>query len=540
MSESQQPPVIQDVPHNDMPYNSPGYHPSPETEKRNSVTELPEDEDSPKKKPLSFYFAFLSLVVMVLIVSIDSTALAVAIPVLTNQLRGTTLAAFWASLSFMLSVVITQPLYTSASDVLGRKPLLYTAFILFFIGSIVFAVAKSMSVVILGRVIQGLGGGGLDVLNEIIICDMTTLKERPFWLGILAVPMAVGVILGPVLGSLFSEYVDWRWIGWINLPLVAISAVCAVLFMHLKPMDGSFTSRLIRLDWLGMALFITGSTLFSLPLSWAGALYAWSSWKTILPLIIGVVILVVFAIYEKRPAEAVIPYRFMTNLTTSATLIGGFIHGLVLYPSLLYLPLFFQSVFLETPLQSALLWASWVTMAVGTGLYALWDEKATVAMTAGFQIIAAIGLGAQFVVPAVAVQASVKPDDQGLVVGILVSFRLFGALVGLAAGSTIFSSVFATSIVKAEPLPEALAILRDSSEAVGFITHLREVDVSPAVMVAVKQAYRDAFRAVWYLMASFSAFGFIPSLLVKELSLETEEVGRQNIDQDNDKPTQDA
>ncbi|EEQ27144.1 hypothetical protein McanMca71_005289 [Microsporum canis] len=570
MSELQQPPpAVQDVPHNDVPHNdvphnSPGLYPSLETEKRNSVAELPEDQDSPKKKPLSFYFAFLSLVIMVLIVSIDSTALAVAIPVLTNQLRGTTLAAFWASLSFMLSVVITQPLYTSASDVLGRKPLLYTAFILFFIGSIVFAVAKSMSVVILGRVIQGLGGGGLDVLNEIIVCDITTLKERPFWLGILAIPMAAGVILGPVLGSLFSEYVDWRWIGWINLPLVAISAGCAVLFMHLKPMDGSFTSRLIRLDWLGMALFITGSTLFALPLSWAGALYAWSSWKTILPFIIGVIILVIFAIYEKRPAEAVIPYRFMTNLTTLATLIGGFIHGLVLYPSLLYLPLFFQSVFLESPLQSAvsilplcciliafsiitgfaidhlrrylwLLWASWVAMAVGTGLYALWDEKATVAMTAGLQIIAAIGLGVQFVVPAVAVQASVKPDDQGLVVGILVSFRLFGALVGLAAGSTIFSSVFATSIVKAEPLPEVLAILRDSSEAVGFITHLREVDVSPAVMVAVQQAYRDAFRALWYLMASFSAFGFVSSLLVKELSLETEEVGRQNIEQDNDK-----
>lgn len=459
----------------------------------------------------------------------------------------------------MLSVVITQPLYTSASDVLGRKPLLYAAFVLFFLGSIVFGVAQNMSVVILGRVIQGLGGGGLDVLNEVIICDLTTLKERPFWLGLLAIPMAAGVIVGPVLGAVFSEYADWRWIGWINLPLVAISAGCAVFFMKLKPMEGSFSSRLVRLDWLGMALFVTGCTIFSLPLSWAGSLYAWSSWKTILPLVIGVAVLVVFGVYEKRPTEAVIPYRFMTNLTTAATLIGGFIHGLVLYPSLLYLPLFFQSVFLESPLQSAvsilplcciliafsiltgfaldhmrrylwILWASWITMAVGTGLSALWREGTSLAMTSSFQVIAAIGLGVQFVVPAVAVQASVKPDDQGLVVGILVSFRLFGALVGLAAGSTIFSSVFARSIVNAEPLPEVLAVLRDSSQAVGFIPHLRDVDVSPTVMTAVKSAYTDGFRALWYLMAGFSAFGFVSSLFVQELSIETEEVGRQNME----------
>jgi hypothetical protein len=459
----------------------------------------------------------------------------------------------------MLSVVITQPLYTSASDVIGRKPLLYGAFLFFFVGSIVFAVAQSMAVVILGRVIQGLGGGGLDVLNEIIICDITTLKERPFWLGLLAIPMAAGSILGPVIGALFSELVDWRWIGWINLPLVAISAACAVFFMHLRPIEGTLGSRLARLDWLGMALFVTGCTIFSLPLSWAGALYSWGSWRTIVPLVIGVLVLVVFGIYEKRPSEPVIPYRFLTSITSLATLIGGFIHGLVLYPSLLYLPLFFQSVFLQTPLDSAvsilpmccvliafsfisgfaidhmrrylwLLWASWVVMTVGTGLYALWGEKSTVAETASFQVLAAIGLGVQFVVPAVAIQASVKPDDQGLSVGLLVSFRLFGALIGLAIGSTIFSNVFAGAIAKIGDLPKAISILEDSAEAVGFIPYLRDVDLEPHIMYGVRLAYRDAFRAVWYLMAAFSGFGFLSSLFVKELSIETEEVGRQNME----------
>ncbi|KAH8653760.1 major facilitator superfamily domain-containing protein [Xylariales sp. PMI_506] len=513
-----------------------------------------------KKKSISFYFAFLSLVLMVLVVSLDATALAVAIPVLTSQLGGTTLEAFWASLAFMLAVVVTQPLYTSASDLIGRKPLLYSAFIVFFVGSIVFSVAQSMTVVIVGRLLQGLGGGGLDVLNEVIICDITTLKERPFWLGLFAIPMATGSILGPIIGALFSEYVNWRWIGWINLPLVVVSAVCAVFFMHLKPIEGTMKSRLLRLDWIGMALFTVGCTSFSLPLSWAGSLYAWRSWQTILPLVIGAIVLAVFIVYERRPAQAVIPYRFLNSRSSLSTLLNGFLQGFVLYPLLLYLPLFFQAVFLETPLQSAvsilpscciliafsfisglaidhlrkytwMLWFSWVVTALGSGLYALLDENSSLAARSSFQVLAGLGLGIQFVVPSVAIQASAKADDHGLAVGILVSFRLFGALIGLAIGSTTFSSVFGKSISSLHQLPQALSVLNKPADAVGFIPYLRSTNLAPEVMDAVRSAYNDSFKAIWYVMAAASTVGFFLSLLVKEHSIETEEVGRQHLEE---------
>ena len=79
------------------------------------------------------------------------------------------------------------------------------------VGSIVFAVAQDMTVLIIGRVLQGLGAGGLDVLNEIILADITMLKERPMYLGLFAIPMLGGTVLGPVLGGLFAQYVSWRW-----------------------------------------------------------------------------------------------------------------------------------------------------------------------------------------------------------------------------------------------------------------------------------------------------------------------------------------
>jgi MFS family permease len=137
---------------------------------------------------------------------------------ITKDLGGTALEAFWSNLSFLLTVVISQPVYTSVSDVLGRKAPFYAGFVIFFIGSIVFAIAESMPVLIAGRLLQGLGGGGLDVLSEIILVDITTLQERPLYLGLLALPMAGGGVCGPVVGAALAEYVSWRWIGWIILP----------------------------------------------------------------------------------------------------------------------------------------------------------------------------------------------------------------------------------------------------------------------------------------------------------------------------------
>lgn len=170
-------------------------------------------------------------------------------------------------------------------------------------------------------------------------------------------------------------------------------------------------------------------------------------------------------------------------------------------------------------------------MAVGVGLFALWNRHYSLASTATFQVIAGIGMGIHFTAPSLAMQASVDTNDQGLSVGILVSFRLFGALIGLAVGATTFSSVFAKSIASVGPLPEAAAILHNAGSAVGFIPYLRTTDLPVEVMDGIRGAYNDAIQAIWYVLAAFSGLGFLSSLLVEELTLETEEVGRQHFEQ---------
>ncbi|GAB7347259.1 hypothetical protein MBLNU459_g3351t1 [Dothideomycetes sp. NU459] len=524
-------------------------------------TEAPAAGTTPKKSA-SFFVSFFALLIMVLIVTIDSTVLAVAIPIIARDLGGSTIQAFWANICFLLAVVVVQPVYMSTSDVIGRKIPLYTAFLLFFVGSIVFATAPNMGVVIAGRTIQGLGGSGLDVLNEVITADMTTLKERPLYLSLLAIPMAAGAILGPPVGALLAEYTTWRWIGWINLPLTGLGFVLVFFFLNLRSLEGSLLGKARRLDLFGMALFILGCATFVLPLSWAGSLYSWGSWQTLVPLIVGSLVLVILAIYERRPEQPVLPYRLFGSITAVTTLLGAFLHGLVLYAVNTYLPLFMQAVQLETPLQAAVtllpfyiltlffsvlsplavsklgnylwnIWIGWIFLALGLGLLSLINQYSSGPFRTGMPVVVAVGIGIVFTVLVLPMQASVQTtDDAGLAAGLLVCFRLFGGLVGLSLGATIFSSVFGKSVSALGTLPSNLAVLMDSNAAIGFIPQLRALhSESPGEkLTQVIAAYGDSFRMIWLVMVAFAGLGFVSSLFTKSLTIDNEELGRQRFE----------
>ncbi|KAI0441547.1 MFS general substrate transporter [Xylaria telfairii] len=501
-----------------------------------------------------------AICLMALITSWDATSLAIALPTITDDLDGTTLQSFWASTSFILGVTVTQPICVSVSDVFGRKHPLYTSMILFAVGSLIFATAKNMIVLIIGRLIQGTGAGGLDVLEEIILTDITTLKERPAYLSLVALAVTTGSIAGPILGAVFSEF-NWRWIGYINLPIVGVSFVLCFLFLHLRPIDIPLGEKVRRFDWTGIALFSLGATATALPISWGNALYPWVSWMTLVPLGIGLILLIIFAVYEKKAANPILPYRLFSNATSVASLITSFLHGLVLYTGLLYIPLFFQATLLKEALDAAksmlvlsalvvgssflvligievtrqyrlVLWLGWALMAVFSGLWSLVGRSTPRVETYIFEALLGTGIGIVFTGTQVPMQASVQHiDDTGLAVGMLVIFRLFGALIGLAAGSTAFSSVFQTNLALLGSLPDQLSELQDSSRAIAFLPILRTLDLPPNILEAVIGTYLHSFRAVWYILTAVSGVGFVASLFIKDLSLEKDDIGRQGFEQ---------
>ncbi|KAI1154288.1 major facilitator superfamily domain-containing protein [Nemania diffusa] len=527
---------------------------SPETEPRDSGTRAP--------KSIAFRLSILAIVINLFLYALDATTLAVAAPAIAADLEGTSLESFWASILYLLGVVITQPLYAALSDIFGRKAPLYVAYLFFLAGSLAFALAPNMGSIIAGRLLQGLGGGGLDVLSEIIITDMTTLQERPLYLGLVAIPTAVGSVLGPTAGGLFSSLITWRWLGWINIPLLAISSTLVVFFLRLRaPPQTSLPSKLRSLDWTGTSFFTAGTVLFILPLSWAGNLYPWDSFRTLLPLLLGAGILIAFAVYERRTSLPVIPYRIFHSRTPVSALVGVFFHGMSLYSLLQWLPLLYQAVALETVLQSAVTllptsavsvlsavagvaivgvanigyrWSirlSWLFTVVGTGVLVLLDANSSANLRRGLPIIWGAGIGSLLRLLVLPLQASVlHVDDTSLAIGILLTFRLLGGLVGLAICSTLFTSIFSQSIAKIESLPEALSVLQSPNEAIAFIPVLRSIHLPEETLLAVREAYLSAIRIILYAMTGFSGLGLLSSFFTRDLDLRKTEIGQQQFD----------
>lgn len=450
------------------------------------------------------------------------------------------------------------PVYTGLSEVIGRKIPLYAAFFLFTAGSVLFATAQSLPVLILARALQGSGCGGIDVLNEILVADITTLRERAFYIGLVSIPFALGSVLGPVVGALLGEYASWRWIGWMNLPLVALCLPLSIFCLTLKPLEGGLVQQLAGFDWCGLALFVVGAVALTLPLSWAGAMYPGDSWRTLLPLFVGVAVLGAFAWYESGAAQPILPYRIFRTRTAASALALSFVHGMIFYTLIFHLPLFFQSVRLEAPLRSSVsllpfyvilmaftgiaavgiewtrryVWAvrlSWLFPSLGLGLCTLWGALATLAQTVSFEAMVAIGLGSLFTALPIMMQASTQPDAHGHAVGILVSFRLFGAAVGLAVSAAAFSNQFSSAVATLSDMPPALRLLLQENQALGSIPRLKELDLSPAELVAILSAYEQSFRAVFFVLTGLSCFGFLLTLLACEASIESDEAGKQEF-----------
>ena len=479
---------------------------------------------------------------------------------LTKELGGSSLEAFWANISFLLVVTVVQPVYTTISEAVGRKLPLYVAFLLFGVGSVVFSCAKSLQAIIAARVLQGSGCGGIDVLNEIIAADITTMPERAFYLGLMSIPFALGSVLGPILGALFDQYMSWRWIGWINLPLVGLCLPLTASCLRLERPPGSLLKHLWHVDWFGLVIFTAGSVSLALPLSWAGVLYPWASWRTLVPLAAGAVFLVLLFWYEsKQTSQALFPKRVIGNRAAATALILSFIHGLLFYTLIFHLPLFLQSVHLETPIMSSVtllpffsvtmastgvaavglrwsskcrLWVrlSWVLILLGISLFALWGSAKSTTAAAGCLFIVAIGLGSLFTLLPITMQASAeKSEDQGLAAGILVSFRLFGASIGLSISATVFSDAFGrVNMLKEEYLPGAQSL--NPNHALALIPQLGELLATVADSSCVLNAYLRSFRNVFYTLTAFSGFGLLVSLWMKRTNIKCDHTAESALD----------
>ncbi len=243
----------------------------------------------------------LAVMLSVGLVAIDSTILATAVPSIVNDLGG--FSQFpWLFSIYLLAQAVSVPIFAKFSDVVGRKPIMLIGVGLFVAGSILCGLAWSMPALIAFRALQGLGAGSVQPTAMTIIGDIYSVAERARVQGYVASVWAMSAVVGPTLGGLFVDFLDWRWIFFVNVPLGAIAAWTLIRRFHEQ-----VERRSHRIDFAGATLLAIGTSLVILGLLEGGVLWRWASAPSIAILAIGVAVLIIFVVVERRAAEPILP-----------------------------------------------------------------------------------------------------------------------------------------------------------------------------------------------------------------------------------------
>ncbi|KAI9812466.1 MAG: hypothetical protein M1827_004697 [Pycnora praestabilis] len=496
-----------------------------------------------------FILAFICLSVITLMAALDATSLSVALPIIATALKGTAIEAFWSGTSFLLTSTVFQPNMASFSHIFGRRPMIYLAITFFMVGAIISAVSHNFTVLLVGRSIQGIGAGGIISLTEIVVTDLVPLRLRGQWFGFISMMWALGSVCGPIVGGAFAQDVSWRWIFWINLPFIGIAYVMITLFLNLNFKTSPFLQQLKRVDWVGSVLFIASATGFLIPITWGGVIYSWSSWRTLVPLILSGLGLFGFVIYEVYvPAEPVIRLTIFNNRTAAITYVTTVIHGMVLWSLLYYLPLYYEAVKGLSPIVSGValfpesftvapasiavgiaitktgryrwaVWSGWFFAVLGCGLLCLMDVNTSTAGWIFLNLVAGLGTGILFPSMAFAIQASVeKSDDIAFAVAMFSFFRAFGQTLGVAIAGTIFQNQIEKKLLS-YPLLAARAN-EYSQDASGLVQVIRGMAEGSEEKLQLITSYADALKIVWAVMCGLAAVALVASLFIKGLSLD--------------------
>ena len=170
------------------------------------------------------YLIFGALVLGMLLAALDQTVVSTALPTIVGDLHGAAHLS-WVVTAYLLASTVSMPLWGKLGDLYGRKLFFQAAIIIFLVGSILSGLSQSMLELILFRAVQGLGGGGLMIGAQTIVGDVVSPRDRGRYMGIFVAMFGVVTVIGPLIGGLIVEYLSWRWIFYINVPIGAIALV---------------------------------------------------------------------------------------------------------------------------------------------------------------------------------------------------------------------------------------------------------------------------------------------------------------------------
>jgi EmrB/QacA subfamily drug resistance transporter len=412
------------------------------------------------------------------LVAVDSTIIATAVPSVVKDIGG--FAQFpWIFSVYLLAQAVSVPVYGKLSDLFGRKPVVLFGIGLFLAGSIMCGAAWNIWLLIAFRVVQGLGAGAIQPTTITMVGDLYSVQERAKVQGYLASVWGIASVVGPTLGGVFSEYVNWRWIFFVNIPLCLLAA-----FMIGRRFHEKFERDHPVIDYRGAALLTGGLTLVILGVLEGGQAWAWDSPASIAILMIGVAMLVVFWFAERRAAQPVLPLWVFRRrlLVVSGQLAIGV--GAILLGLSSYVPTYAQDVLGTGPLVAgfalAALTLGWPISAsqagklylrfgfrtcallgtslvlIGSALMLTLGAHSSVFAVGLFCLVIGLGMGLTAAPTLIAAQSSVGWSERGVVTANNIFLRSLGSSLGVAVFGALANAAIGHGQVTAAHLTTAV------------------------------------------------------------------------------------
>jgi EmrB/QacA subfamily drug resistance transporter len=393
--------------------------------------------------------------------ALEQTIVAPALPAIGRSL-GHIGDLPWVVTAYLLAATATTPLFGKLSDIHGRRTILLLSISIFVVGSVACGLAPAMWVLILGRALQGIGGGGLLPIVQTIIADLLSPRERPLVQSYVSVTFMSASILGPVLGGLLTDHLHWSIIFWLNLPLGTVALVMTARALRTLPRH----ERPHRLDIVGGALMVGAALALMLALTWGGVRCGWASWGIVGLLVGSAVLWILFVARLLTAREPFIPVAILRGRVTSAITCASFFAIGTVIGVTIYTPLYCQLVLGASASASGLVLIAFMAgTTVGSltagrlivrlthymrvpivglviavavlGLLAAVPARLSLGVFALLLAVLGSALGPMYTVATVVMQNAVKRHQLGTATGTLNLFRVLGGAIVVAAFGAI-------------------------------------------------------------------------------------------------------